>query len=180
LLAALPWLCQGDVFELLPQLVADLSADRQVRASIDVGPALLVTNGCDLDKPNGRRDAQPRIERLQFLPIRDLRQQEENRQRMARSAELLPPEVVYVAPEVAGVGEGFCLLSEMYSLPAGYFDPRLREFEHPEAEPGKAHLEATAHGNRLGRLGTAEVDLLQSKMVAFWPRRIAEDESTTR
>ena len=71
---ALPWLCQGDVFELLPQVVVNVGAAGTVAAhAADVGPCLLVTHDCDLDKPQGRRpDAPPRIERLQLLPLRDL------------------------------------------------------------------------------------------------------------
>jgi hypothetical protein len=135
------------------------------------GPALLVTNDCDLDKPRGKKpDAPPRIERLQFLPLADLGEQDATRQQLARKRELAPAEVVYVGRDVPGVGEAFGLLSEMYSLPAGYFDLELRTSDHADAEPGKRLAHARSHGTRLGRLSTQDVELLGLKMAAFWPR----------
>jgi hypothetical protein len=141
-----------------------------VRAEVVLGPALLVTNGCDLDKPRSKRaDAPPRIERLQFLALADLAQQDATRQQLARKRELAPAEVVYVG-EVPGVGEAFGLLSEMYYLPAELFDLELRTSDHEAAERGKRLAHARSHGSRVGRLSAKDVDLLGLKMAAFWPR----------
>jgi hypothetical protein len=164
-----PWLCQGDVFQLLPQIVATFDPPGDsVRSEIDVGPSLLMTHGCDLDKPTSK--GQPRIERLQFLPLRDLNRQTPDRQRLARARSVAPPEVVYVG-QVDGVGDAFGLLSEMYALPSVYFQLALIEFaDDPRAEPGKGHLVAGRHGTRMGRLPTEDIDLLHRKVAAFWPR----------
>ncbi len=140
--------------------------------SQEIGASLLVTHGCVLDKPQGRAsDAPPRIQWLQFLPIRDLGAQDEERQRVARANRVDPSEVMYVDRDVPGVGEGYCLLSEMYSLPASYFAPDLQSFaSHPEAEPGARYLVATRRNSRAGRISDEQVELLGWKMAKFWPR----------
>jgi len=168
---ALPWLCQGDVFELLPQVVVSVGVGGTVATKTEVGACLLVTHGCDLDKPQGRADdAPPRVERLQFLPLRDLDRQDQNRQNLLRRHELSPAEAIHVGP-VSGVGDAFGVLSEMFYLPAGFFGLSLIGFPgHPEAEQGKRHLVASRHGNRAGRLGPDEALLLRQKMAAYWPR----------
>ena len=62
--------------------------DSEVKADVHVGPALLVvTHGCELDKPRGKSPgAPPRIERLQFLPLLDLAQPNVSRQDVAGNA----------------------------------------------------------------------------------------------
>jgi hypothetical protein len=153
---------------MLPQInsVYDPSVG-QVTTEIEIGASLLVTHGCDLDKPAG---SQPRIERLQFVPLRDLSYQTKDRQDLLRRRHLAPAEAIYVG-QVAGVGEAFGLWSEMYSLPAAFFRLALVEFPEDErAEAGKLHLVAGRHGNREGRLSDEDIDLLHKKMAAFWPR----------
>ena len=169
---ALPWLCQGDIFELVPQIVVMVGSADRLHVEQDVGASLLITHDCDLDKPvSWREPARPRIERLQFLPLRDIRVLDPQRQDLVRSRRLNPPEPIYVGGPVPGVGaEAFGLLSELYYLPAAYFKPVLKQHSHPEADPGSYHLSATAHAGRVGRADEDLVDLLRRKIAAFWPR----------
>lgn len=168
----LPWLCQGDIFELLPQIVVTVNSLGRVHVEQDVGASLLVTHDCDLDKPLSKdQPTTPRIERLQFLPLRDVASLESQRQDLVRRPSVTPPEPIYVEGPVPGVGaEAFGLLSEIYYLPAAYFRPVLVERPHPEAQVGVAHLVAEAHHNRVGRIEESNLDLLRRKFAAFWPR----------
>lgn len=168
----LPWLCQGDIFELLPQIVSSVDSGGRIQIEQDVGASLLITHDCDLDKPASSKDpTRPRIERLQFLPLRDVATLDQQRQALVRAPRLNPPEPIYLGGPVPGVGaEAFGLLSEIYYLPAGFFQPALKQHEHPEAKPGLAHLVATAHQKRTGRLEAEHLDLLRRKIAAFWPR----------
>lgn len=73
--------------------------------------------------------------------------------------------------EVTGVGEAFGLLSEMYYLPARYFDLTLEHFPgNVEAESDSRHLVAGRHGNRVGRLDEIGVDLLRRKISVMYTR----------
>jgi hypothetical protein len=156
------------VFQLLPQVVVDMDLLGSIKATVDYGPALLITHDCDLDKPRG---TVPRIERLQFLPLRDLQQQDGNRQTLARSPNVQPPEPIYVG-DVTGVGEAFGLLSEAYNLPAAFFTLSLEGFpNHPEADAGTRYLVAGSHANRLGRLEGSAVELMQRKISVYYGRR---------
>ena len=149
-------------------MVADIDLSGDVHSSVEVGASLLITHDCDLDKPKG---SVPRIERLQFLPLRDLQQQDADHQRLARLPQVSPPEPIYVG-DVAGIGEAFGLLGESYYVPAGFFALALQEFpEHPEAESGKPHLVARRHGNRVGLLEADAVELMQRKIATFYGRR---------
>lgn len=143
----------------------------RLRLEQDVGASLLVTHDCDLDKPLSKNNRGPRIERMQFLPLRDLTRLDETRQKLVRAQSIQPPEPVYVGGPVQGVGEeAYGLLSELYYLPAAYFSPTLEEWDHPEAEAGQAHLKASSHQRRIGRIEENQLGLLQRKMAAFWPR----------
>ncbi len=168
----LPWLCQGDVFERLPQIVVEMDSGGRVRPDSEIGASLLITHNCDLDKPaRASEPSLPRIERLQFLPLRDIAQLDAQRQRLARAPNVNPPEVIYVSGPVTGVGnDAFGLLSEIYYLPARFFTLVLETYEHPEAELGTRHLTARRHQNRLGRLDQPGLELMRKKMAAFWPR----------
>lgn len=159
------------MFELLPQIVVSVGVSGTIASSTEVGPCLLVTHDCDLDKPKGRAaDAPPRIERLQLLPLRDLDAQPKDRRDLLRRHELSPPEAIHIG-HVAGVGDAFGLFSEMFYLPAAFFVLSLIEFpDHPAAESGKRHCVATRHGNRAGRLTSDHLELMRRKMAAFWPR----------
>ena len=157
------------MFERLPVVLAEVDLGGRVSASTEVSAALLVTHDCDLDKPQGK-DGPPRIERVQFLPLRDLGQQDNDRQLSARRLAVAPAEVVYVG-DVTGVGEAFGVLSELYYLPASFFDLMLDSFpEHPEAEVDARHLVARRHGNRLSRLDDVGVDLLRRKLSVWFTR----------
>jgi hypothetical protein len=161
----LPWLCQGDILEAVPppELVVDVyGTPKSVlhRAC----PCLLVTRDCVLDKTNNRGELQ--IRRLQFLPLRLLAQQEPQRQQVARSRKLNPAEVIYVG-DCPTFGEAFCLLSEMFSVPAEYFKPCIQVFDREDADPG-GHLTATQNDTRLGRLDTEDLRLFRRKIAYFY------------
>jgi hypothetical protein len=147
-----------------------MDASGTLEATCDqVGPALLVTHGCVLDKATG--SGRSKIERLQFLPLLALSQQDGSRQALLRREQINPAEAMFVGP-VPSIGDAFCVLSEMYWLPATWFDPELISYEHPDAEEGSRYLTARRNGGRLGRLEDERVHLLHQKMRAFWTRFI--------
>jgi hypothetical protein len=169
-------MCQGDIWESVPIVLPSMDTSGRLRATCDQeGPALLATHGCALDKAT--RSGQSTIERLQFLPLLALAQQDRNRQTLLRREEINPPEAVFVG-DVPGIGNAFCLLSEMYWLPARWFDPELVSYDdHPDAEEGTRYLTAHSGGTRLGRLEDERLSLLHQKMRAFWTRFIAKDQA---
>lgn len=166
-----PWLCQGDIWESVPILVPDVDTTGELRATCDQeGTVVLATHGCVLDKAT--RSGQSTIERLQFLPLLALATQDRNRQALLRREEVNPAEAIFVG-DVPGIGEAYCLLSEIYWLPARWFDPELVSFDgHPDAEEGTKYLTARSGGTRLGRLEDERVSILHQKMRAFWTRSI--------
>ena len=168
-----PWLCQGDIWESVPIVLPAINASGALEVTCDqAGPALLATHGCDLDKATG--SGRSKIERLQFMPLLALSQQDRNRQALLRREQINPPEAMFVG-SVPSIGDAFCLLSEMYWLPARWFDPELISYDdHPDAEEGSRYLTARHNGDRLGRLEDERVHLLHQKMRAFWTRLIQE------
>ena len=148
-----------------------MSTSGELNASCDqAGPAMLATHGCVLDKATG--SGRSTIERLQFLPLLALGQQDRNRQALLRREQINPAEAMFVGT-VPGIGDAFFLLSEIYWLPATWFDPELLLYEeHPDAEEGSRYLTARRNGDRLGRLEDERIDLLHQKMRAFWTRSI--------
>ena len=151
---------------MLPLLGAQ-EAGGEVSSTSNVGPALLLTHDCNLDK--ARPGSQVRIERLQFLPLADMSVLDRSRQGLLRKEELNPPEAFFVGQ--VGRIEAFVLLSEAFWLPASYFALRLEAFaDHPEAEPEARRLVAGRHGNRLGQIEAHRRALLHQKIVAFWTR----------
>jgi hypothetical protein len=69
--------------------------------------------------------------------------------------------------------ESFVVLSEITSVPTGYFDAFLDSCEaHPEANAGDRYLTPRRHAARLGRLDDAQVEQLFDKLNAFWTRRL--------
>ena len=171
-------MCQGDIWQSVPIVLPTIDSSGTLRATCDQdGPALLVTHGCSLDKAT--RSGQSRVERLQFLPLLALAQQDRNRQELLRREQINPAEAMFVG-DVPGIGEAFCLLSELYWLPASLFDPTLVPYDdHPDAERGSKYLTAHGGGTRLGRLEDERISLLHQKMRAFWTRSVEEAPANT-
>jgi hypothetical protein len=168
----LPWLCQGDIFRDIPVLIPRILADAMVVAvAVELGPAILVTHNCAMDKQT--RSGQPRVERLNFLPLLSLDATDPNRRALLRRRSLEPYEALYVGP-VAEFGETYCVLSEMYPLPARYFRPSIRSFEgHPSAgSDEQQYLVPTVNDTRIGRIDDSVLRLLHDKLNAHWTRRV--------
>jgi hypothetical protein len=168
-----PWLCQGDVFELLPWVLTRL-VDGEVKPYGDSGGALLVSDGCQIDK---RDNSGPlpitRIERLQFAPLRavdDLRNQD-HRQRV-RNLNPNPPEPVYVGEVPGFEGDYFAALSEVYDLPAAYFDPELKDrtgdLQLEPDDPDPWRLMIRDHDTRVGSLADDLLKSMRRKMILYW------------
>jgi len=169
----LPWLCQGDIFRSVPVLTPRVLSDASVIAvSVEVGPALLVTHGCALDKAN---QGVPRIERLNFLPLLAVEASRPDRQSLLRRGKLQPFEAFYLG-DTPEIGESYCVLSEIYALPASYFQPIMQSFEaHPQApDDAQDYLMATKNDSRIGRLIESGLALLLDKFNAYWTRRLPE------
>lgn len=94
---------------------------------------------------------------------------------MLRRRKVQPFEAFYVG-DVADLGECYCVLSEMYSLPASYFQPALQAFEgHPGVpDDSETYLVAQNNDSRIGRLSDADRALLLDKISGFWTRRIPD------
>lgn len=163
-----PWVSQGDIFEAVPQCRWEVAPGSLVVVT-DVGPALLVTHGCQLDKRS--RSGTPQIKNLQFLPLLDVEEADTNRQAVLRRDDLQPPEVMYLG-EMPGGWEAYVGLSEMYTMPAAFFEPRLEVFAgDPRADAEDPnHLVLDAHDRRLGRLSGERLRCLYDKMALFWMR----------
>lgn len=163
------WLCQGDVFRSVPLIIPALNQGTVV-ASVNNGPALVLTHGCAMDKPT--RDGRPRIEFLTVAPLLSLAVQDNNRQTLLRkqAAERQPYEVLYLG-EVADFGEAYVSLSETALIPASLFQPVLQAITLPgEAEPSNC-LVPTVNGDRVATLTASHLELLLDKMMTFWTRR---------
>lgn len=172
----LPWFCQGDILRSVPILTAVLGEASDVNFMILQGPAVLLTHGCALDKA---RKGRPTAKRLHFVPIVDVSVQDPGKQSALRSSGLTPYEVMYLG-HCGDLNECFIVLSEIYSLPIGYFAPTLETWEgHPAARVGDTYLTPARNGARLGRLDDKQVALLLDKMNAYWTRRLPEEPETS-
>jgi hypothetical protein len=165
-----PWLSQGDIFERVP--VLDLISDDagQLQPTLPLGPALLLTHGCAMDKPDS--DGRPRVDWLQFTRLRAIDALPAERKHRLRSGRgsLGPYDVMYLG-EVGHLGESFIFLSEPYHLPATYFDLTLDGYTgHADAEPDAKYVTPNRNDTRSSRLDDLQVDFLHKKMLAFWAR----------
>jgi hypothetical protein len=166
----LPWLCQGDIFADAPVMDVILVNTNELHVSLPMGPSVLLTHDCAMDKPT--RSGQPRVERLQFARLRAIDSLPNELQRSLRGnqVKLAPYEALYVG-NVADLGESYILLSDPYYLPASYFALSFENYSnHPEAEPGARYVTPQANDTRLGRLDEGQVELLRRKLIAFWAR----------
>ena len=136
---------------------------------LDLGPSLLVTHSCNLDKRRGSGEVH--ITRLQFLPLLDVAAEILERQAAVRRDTLNPPEVLYLGA-MPGAWEAYVLLSEMYTLPAAMFAPRMETFagDHRADPEDPTHLVLGRNADRLGRLSGDRIRILYDKMALFWMR----------
>jgi len=168
MLPCVPWLRQGDVFEDVRWLTITRSDDDDTFvASSGPGAALLITHGCQMDKRTNA--GRPKAKRLQFLPVHPITDLNHDSQERLRRHEVSPPEAVFVGALTDG-REGFGLLGEAFTLPTSYFHPHVESFEgHSQADQSDPyHLVVTRHEERLGTIDDALVELMHSKMVAYW------------
>lgn len=116
------------------------------------------------------------MERLNFLPLLSLDATDSNRRALLRRRSLEPYEALYVGP-VAEFEETYCVLSEMYPLPAAYFRPSIRSFAgHPSADSDEQqYLVPTVNDTRIGRLDDSVLRLLHDKLNAYWTRRVPDE-----
>ena len=135
-----------------------------------LGPALLLTHGCAMDKPD-RETGGPRISHLQFAPLRALAACPPNVHADLRLRKPAPYELVYVG-ETEHWGEAVAPLTETFHLPAWYFQLAFEQFgEHSEAKQGDGpYVVAMAHGERTGRMDSSDRSLMLEKMIRFWTR----------
>lgn len=168
MLEPLPWLEQGDIFARIP-LFEPILADGQIRASFLEGPALLLTHGCSMDKPD-REPGQPRLVHLQFVRLRSMRVLSADIQRRLRRRELGPFDALHVG-EPPNLPESFVTLNDPFFLPFGYFEPSLQSFPtHPARRDDGLVAVPTINDTRVGRLDNLDVDLLHRKIIASWTR----------
>lgn len=160
----------------MPILIPELLADYGLACELVAGPALLLSHGCTMDKASNK--GVMKIRRLFFLPISSIETLDGNAKGLLRKRTLEPPEAIHLG-RLGILGEAYATLSEAYYLPAAFFAPQLSEFEHPEAEAGKRHLQVLRGDTRIGRIDEQEVHLLLGKMNAFWTRRVAPDDLPT-
>lgn len=165
-----PWLCQGDLFAEVP--ICEVSLDSLVGVRYRTrgnGTALLITDDCQLDKRTSKAQ-KPKVSRLQFVPVRDLVEQQlgHDLERRLRAGEVQPPEVVYL-PLSDGL-EGVALLGEAYHIPASYFSLEVVDFSgQAGADPEDPfHVCPTRHDSRALTLSNDERRLLQEKMAWYW------------
>jgi len=141
-----------------------------------MGPAILLTHGCAIDKVS-KVDGRPRAEFVQFSRLRLMGVLPADRQGLLRRERLTPYEAVY-AGNVSGLGEAYFLLSEVYFLPFAYFSPAASDFTgHPDApDDVERYIVANEHDTRIDRLNSKRIALLHEKMSAFWTRQVAADD----
>ena len=165
----LPWLCQGDIFADAPVLAVELANDG-LEVALPMGPTVLLTHDCAMDKPN--RTGQPRAERLQFARLRaiDSLPREQQVSLRGNREKVAPYEALYLG-EVAVLGESFILLTDPYYLPAAYFGLMFGDYsDHPRADSDAQYVTPQTHDTRLGCLDETQIVLLRQKMTAFWAR----------
>lgn len=171
--AHLPWFSQGDILERVPIISVDAPIEGSLSVTSPLGPAVLLTHGCAMDKAS--RAGKPSIRTLHFAPLVAVSHQDPSRQRLLRAGGLTPYEVMHLG-DCGPFGESFIVLSQMYALPTAYFVPTVIAWpDHPAALPDDRYCTPSANASRVGRLDDAQVDLLKRKMNAFWTRLLPKD-----
>jgi len=160
------WLCQGDVFQQLPIFRSVMTKNGiDVEQTRDIGAAILLTEGCQLDKPFQGKSS---IETLSFAPIYALDDRNVpllDHQNLLRSGKRKLHGVVYVTNAGDG-GEGVAFFRDTYGISASYFDLQLQMFEGDDQSEPRAV--AVSNDRRSGTLDADERDLMKWKLAAFW------------
>jgi hypothetical protein len=168
-----PWLSQGDVFNNVPVIFSRLDVAGRVHFAEEVGPAMLLTEGCALDR---RQEGNSSIvRRLQFAPLRAVDSFSPRARELLHQLQINPPEAIYL-DDVAGQ-DAVVLLGDAYPIPAAYLRPELRDFSgHQEIAEGTdaMRLVATTDPERICTMGETERLLLHDKMTVYWTYRRAE------
>jgi hypothetical protein len=141
-----------------------------VTADVVRAPALLVTHDCALDKKSARGVMQ--ASEITFLPLRRLSSLEGNKQSIIRRNTLTPYDFLFVGELPGDLGESYVNLGSASTFSLDYFAPAL-VLEDGEEE---AHLTASRHDHRLGRLTSEQMDLFLDKWNVHWTRRIGSRE----
>jgi hypothetical protein len=166
---------QGDILRSVP-LIELAVADGRLHLNAGegtFGPALLLSHDCIMAKRRGKpENRNPQIQRLQWLPLRDLGEQPVDKQRVARRGAEEPFELFYLG-EVSGLDwEAYVVLSDLLSLPAELMEPTIEDVSgDPEADPEDPnHMVFNRYQETLAALDEAEKQHLYTKMSLFWSR----------
>jgi len=166
LVAALPWLSQGDLFQEVSVVVAEPGFP--VGLSAPVGPAMLMSHDCVLDKRNA---AGSTLSSLNFMPLHQMSLAEPNHSAALRRGQLMPYNAMYVG-DVPSIGPSYVEFSRIYRLPPKYLATELRTFDPPpEGEEVGEYLCAGRNDTRVAKLSAPALELLRSKWNAYWTRR---------
>jgi hypothetical protein len=166
-----PWLRQGDVFEEMPLVTVRFAAER-LDFVPGIGAAVLLTEGCVLDKGRTSRSGAYRPTRLQFAPLYPAAKAAalgDDRLRRLRARELKPPEFIYV-DDVGDGQECFALLGEAFPVLSAFFDIELRDYTNdPESDPDDPfHACPKVNDTRTCSMSADDRLLLQRKMAFYW------------
>lgn len=167
LVEALPWLSQGDMFREVSLVVTEPGSP--VGLSSPVGPAMLMSHDCALDKRN--RAGASTVSSVNFLPLFQVSLLDKGLSSELLRGQLMPYQAMYVG-EVPSVGPSYVEFSRIYRLPPQYLDTELRTFDPPpHGEEAGEHLCASQNDTRVAKLSAPALDLLRSKWNAYWTRR---------
>lgn len=109
------------------------------------------------------------IQRLQFVPLRDLAKAElgADIEKRLRNRDLNPPGAVYV--DLGDGQEAVALLGESYQVPAAYLAIESQDFSDSGGEPGDPfHVRPTANDTRCLTMESDELRHLQEKLAFYW------------
>jgi len=161
------WASQGDIFAEVPYGLTVAAEGGGIKLpDHPLTPAMLVTYDCQLDKS---RHGNPRIQRLHFLPLIAVDSQDLNRQALLRRNEVRPYEAFWLGACPLPIGEAFAQLSEVFSVPAEYFEPVLK----PSGlinDVGREELRFGfgANDSRVGTIEDQRLALFSAKWTSYW------------
>jgi hypothetical protein len=167
-----PWLCQGDVFSDVPLVVASYE-NGEVGFTATTGPALLISEDCQIDKRTSRAGKPKPANFFQLVPVRALSRNQLGSDLVRRllDGDRNPPALVYL--DDVGGNEALAVLSESFPLPSAYFELDVEDFtgdpRHDPNDPDPVHVVARRPGlHRVAAMSEAERHLLQEKLAFYW------------
>lgn len=164
-----PWLSQGDIFRLVPIVLAGVSK-AVATASLQTGPAMLVSHGCAIDKKS--KSGKSVVEYLSFLPLQSVQALERGTagDLRGRAGELQPYNALYLG-DVTDIGESYVDLTQPYTLPALLLRTELQPFTDAETGEGDdERVVATMHETRVAALTHDALKLFWRKWSIQWTR----------